>query len=37
MILDVDTKKNLNKFDQTCRDPYLISNKYQNVLELLGN
>ena len=30
-------KKNLNKLDQTCRDPYLISNKYQNVLELLGN
>ena len=33
MILDVDRKK----ADQTCRDPYLISNKYQNVLELLGN
>ena len=30
-------QKNLNKLDQTCRDPYLISNKYQNVLELLGN
>jgi hypothetical protein len=30
-------QKTLNKLDQTCRDPYLISNKYQNVLELLGN